>query len=668
MMRSLFAGVSGLRNHQVRMDVIGNNIANVNTIGFKASRVNFQEVFSQTIRSAARASGQRGGVNPMQIGLGMAVSSIDTLFTPGNLQLTNKNTDLAISGEGFFILDGGGGPLYTRAGLFDVDAEGYLSNPDGLRVMGWMADEFGKINPNSEVQVLRIRGGERIPAEATSQLVFGGLFDRNAGYTSTSPLEIKITVYDEKGSSYPLTYSFIHTAGTDIWDYTVKTTSGASLSGGTTGQLVFDPTTGKLSSSTVTPLTVTPSGVSPLVITPDFSLVGQVDTSTPPTVTADGQNPTAVLYANGALAGTATTVTLPPTGTVAVSLGGTTTADLSITLTRRADGDWDYRVTTTTAGATLANDTGVVRFDPSTGKFLAASGDPVKVTVGSASTNITLNWSGLTQVGAAVVTQDGHPVQEGNGVIPPRATEVIKFAQNLSAEAAAGTQVQTSTTVYDHKGVAHPVFVTFTRDASPNSWSYKITSPDFTISDGVGRVTFTTVGIYNAAPPTLVQPFRFTPPGGKEVVVTPDFTAITQLSGSSTVEPDDSLPTEKKGYPAGFFKSFSLDASGVITVAYTNGLSKALGQIALASFANPGGLLKQGNNNYSESNNSGKGIAGAPGTSGRGILAPGSLEMSNVDLSQEFTSMIVTQRGFQANSRVITTSDEMLQELVNLKR
>ncbi|MCL4424600.1 MAG: flagellar hook-basal body complex protein [Firmicutes bacterium] len=666
MMRSLFAGVSGLRNHQIRMDVIGNNIANVNTVGFKAGRVNFQEVFSQTIRGASRSSGNRGGSNPMQVGLGVAVASVDTLFTPGNLQLTNKTTDLAISGEGFFVVRGDNGDQYTRAGLFDVDSEGYLSNPEGLRVVGWMADEFGKINPSSQPQVLRIRGGEKIPPEATSQLVFGGLFDRAAGYTSASPLDIQINTYDEKGASYPLTFSFTHTAGTDTWDYTVKTTSGASLSGGTTGQLVFDPASGQLSSVTASPLTVAPNGVASMVMTPDFSLVGQVDTTTAPVLAADGKTPTAVLSTSGALSASSSIVNLGP---VTVNVDSTTTAALSVALTRRSDGDWDYNVSSGTAGATLEKNLGVVRFDPTTGKFLTSTGGPLKVTLGSASTSISLNWSALSRVGAAVVTQDGHPIQEGNGVIPPKATETIKFAQNLSAEALAGTQVQSSTTVYDHKGIAHPVFVTFTRVGSTNTWRYTITSSDLTIENGEGQVTFTTGGIYNADPLlTQVGDFSFTPVGGKKVVVTPDFASVTQLSGASTVEPDDSLPTEKKGYPAGFFKSFSLDAAGVITVAYTNGLTKPLGQIALANFANPGGLLRSGNNNYSDSNNSGQPVLGAPGNNGRGIIAPGSLEMSNVDLSQEFTNMIVTQRGFQANSRIITTSDEMLQELVNLKR
>ena len=140
MMRSLYSGVSGLQNHQTRMDVIGNNISNVNTTGFKKGRVNFQDMISQTMQGAARPNDEVGGVNPKQVGLGMTIASVDTIFTQGSLQSTGVNTDVAVQGNGFFILKDGDKSFYTRAGAFGLDANGVLVNPsNGMKLQGWMA-------------------------------------------------------------------------------------------------------------------------------------------------------------------------------------------------------------------------------------------------------------------------------------------------------------------------------------------------------------------------------------------------------------------------------------------------------------------------------------------------------------------------------------------------
>ena len=148
MMRTLYSGVSGLKNHQIRMDVIGNNISNVNTNGFKSERVNFQDMISQLVSGASEPRDNVGGVNPKQVGLGAMVSSIDKLMHQGALQTTSKNTDLAISGEGFFVLADGSKKFYTRNGNFDVDKEGWLVNPaNGMRLQGWNATKSGDGKP-----------------------------------------------------------------------------------------------------------------------------------------------------------------------------------------------------------------------------------------------------------------------------------------------------------------------------------------------------------------------------------------------------------------------------------------------------------------------------------------------------------------------------------------
>lgn len=404
MMRSMFAGVSGLRNHQLRMDSIGNNIANVNTVGYKSGRVTFQESFAQTLRGASAPTGTTGGTNPQQIGLGMTVGSIDNLHTQGSLQPTGKDTDMAIQGSGFFLVKEGNQTYLTRAGIFDLDSNGYLVDPSGLRVQGWRA------------------------------------------------------------------------------------TNGA------------------------------------------FPAKDQ-------------------------------------------------------------------------------NNTGDIRI----------------------------------------------PLGEN---IPARATGYIGYAYNLDSETPVGTTITKSVDVFDSLGNLHNVKVDFAK-TDANEWSWEAFDPTGT-SAGSGDITFTNTGMVESGGTGNVS---FAVACANNLDITLDFSNLTQAAAETTIS-----PIERDGYPMGALESYTIDSSGIITGIYSNGLSQDLAQVALASFANPAGLIKSGNNLYRASNNSGLMQVGPAGTGGRGSIAPSSLEMSNVDLSQEFTDMITTQRGFQANSRIITTSDEMLQELVNLKR
>lgn len=392
------------------MDVIGNNIANVNTPGFKSSRVTFQEVFSQTLRGASSPSGQsqteRGGTNPMQVGLGVSIGSIDTIHTPGNLQPTSRPTDLAIEGNGFFVVRDGQTMAYTRVGNFSLDADGILVDSEGRKVMGWAADADGNL-----------------PA--------------NRGATNLEPLQVEI---------------------------------------------------------------------------------GEEMTAQP--------------------------------------------------------------------------------------------------------------------------------------------TTQMEWIKNLDAEAEVGFVKTASITVYDSLGKAHSIQVDFEKTGT-NTWTWQASLPDGSTT-GPGTITFNTDGRLDSVD---ADEFSFDPDGADTVTVTMDFSRLTQVAGSSTVE---SGPTD--GWPAGTLESFSFDANGVITGFYSNGRIQILGQVAVAHFRNPSGLIKTGKNLYIESNNSGTADPGTAGTGGRGTIAPSALEMSSVDLAEEFTQMIITQRGFQANSRVITVSDEILQELVNLKR
>jgi flagellar hook protein FlgE len=418
----MFAAISGLRGHQIMMDVIGNNIANVNTVGFKAGRVNFQDILSQTLHGATAPSGGLGSINPAQIGLGMTVAGIDVLQTQGNLQSTGKTTDMAIQGDGFFVESDGSNTVYTRDGAFDIALDGSLANPgSGLKVQGWQANASGGIDITQPITNLVIPIGQRTTALATSNVTLSGNLDAAAN--------------------------------------------------------AADPA------------------------------------ATPPVV---------------------------------------------------------------------------------------------------------------------------------------------------------ATTVPTTMTVFDSLGVSHSVKVTFTKTGA-NTWDWAATKDaadtgiTITPAAGVnqGTLTFTSGGVYSASTGTLSFSF---PDGATATTPKIDLSQMSQFSGTS--QPSG----QTDGFTSGTLTTFAVGDAGQLSGVYSNGQTQVLGQIALANFLNSAGLLRAGQNNFSATSASGAANIGTAGTGGRGTVTTGALEMSNVDLATQFTGMITAERGFQANSRVITTSDEMLQELVNLKR
>lgn len=414
MMRSLFAGVSGLRNHQVRMDVIGNNIANVNTVGYKASRVTFEEAFAQLVQGASRPPGRdaevMGGTNPIQVGLGMNISSIDLLFTQGNRETTGVTTDLAIQGESFFVVSDGKTKYYTRSGNFQLDANGRLvSSTNGFVVQGRLAQN-GVLT--DRVGDIKLPFGQKSAARATTTAMIGGNLDAEAQIGATR--ETTITIFNEQGIKHELKVVF-EKIGQDRWeaDFEVIDENGLSIHTDTT-EIVFN---------------------------------------------SDG------------------------------SLQSPDTFDLNI-------------------GGSGFN-------------------DPVVLNFGTVD-----EIDGLSQFGA----------------------------------------------------------------------------------------------------------------------------------------PSSVVLREQNGYTMGYLQNIAIDQTGTITGSFTNGVTLTLGQIVLADFNNPSGLMRVGDNMYAVSANSGEAVLNYAGAGSQSQITSGALEMSNVDLAQEFSNMITAQRGFQSNARVISTSDEMLQELVNLKR
>ena len=390
MLRSLYSGISGLRSHQTMLDVTGNNIANVNTSGYKASAVQFQDTLSQLSKGATAPGANNGGGNPAQVGLGVLVSGITTNFTQGSAQSTGRAEDLMISGDGYFITRSGAQTTYTRSGAFNLDASGRLVSADGSIVQGWTADGAGNINTGGAVGNIVLPDGAISPAARTTAATM-------AGNLPSETAE----------------------AGTVVKDMTV-----------------FD--------------------------------------------------------ANG------------------------NASVVSLTFAR---------------------------------------------------------------------TKDGWTVRGGT----PEATATLTFA-----------------------------------DGKPTAASAK------------------TINISGVAV---------------------DLAGLTSYAGVSTA-----AVTGQNGRSAGTLESFSIAKDGTLIGSFTNEAKQALGRIALATFTNPAGLEKAGNSGFTATVNSGNPVITGPGDAGAGGIGSGMLEMSNVDLSQEFTNLIVAQRGFQANARIITTSDEVLQELTNLKR
>ncbi|HYF95572.1 MAG TPA: flagellar hook protein FlgE [Symbiobacteriaceae bacterium] len=435
MMRALAAGVQGMRVHQVRMDVIGNNIANVNTTAFKASRVSFAEQYNQTMQGATSPGVTRGGVNPKQVGLGVGVAAIETIQEPGNLQATGKATDLALSGNGFFVLRDGGRYVYTRAGNFDFDSDGFLVNPaTGQRVQGWMPDKTTSTFPTQDIANMtdiQLPVADAVLAKQT------GLVHFDQSLNAAAPI------------------GTVHTAAATVLD----------------------------------------------------------------------------------------------------SLGNEHV--VTLTLTKAAANTWDVAASCTGATVTSLTATGSLDY-------------------GAGITELRFDGSGQLVDSTPLVTNDS-------------------FQMNVVLDAFANGATDPQTVALDFGSVIQPAF-------------------------------------------------------------------------KADTDPSTLRALDYDGYPSGALDRIFIDTKGVVTGYYTNGQYREVAQVAVANFFNPAGLLKDANNNWIESPNSGWALIGAAGESGRGVIASSNLEMSNVDISQEFTNMIITQRGFQANSRIITTADEMLQEVVNLKR
>ncbi len=464
MMRSLWSGVSGMQNHQTKMDVVGNNIANVNTNGFKKGRADFQDMISQQLSGAAAPTTEVGGVNPKEVGLGVQTAAIHTIFTQGNLQSTGVSTDVAIQGNGFFVLQNGEKTYFTRNGAFSLDKDGTLVNPaNGYRVQGWMAREL-----NGEMVV----------------------------QTAASPTDLTIPVGSKDPAKATLNVNYACNLNKNTPEIPEEGATPADIAKGTwaTEQKIYDS------------------------------------------------------FGNEHI--------------------------LSIAFTRVVGDPNSWRAT--------------VQIDPENAEY--------------------------TQTRVGLQTTDG---------------QTNEFIVN-----------------FDNMGTLRSV--TDSAAVGSNENGEIILQASFAVPD--------------ANPDEDGNPYRQTFNINLGEIGSMRNTVTQSASQSST------KAFSQDGYTLGYLDNFKIDSSGIITGVYSNGTNRTIGKIALASFTNQGGLEKAGDNTYVESNNSGQANIGESGIAGKGSLLAGALEMSNVDLTDQFSEMIVTQRGFQSNAATIRTADTLLETVISLKR
>ena len=577
MMRSLYSGVSGLKTHQTKMDVIGNNIANVNTTSYKSMSINFSDLMYQTTQAATGPNATTGtaGTNPRQIGLGVQTAAISTNITEeGATQSTGNPFDVKISGDEFFIVSDGSNTFFTRDGSFYVDAAGNLAmSSTGYNVMGWGVDEeTGNIKKDT-VQPLVVMGSDYMTygAEYTKAATASGIIDWNdddQGEKAGKTLSLQI--YDNLGYSYTVKYG-LHNA--------VEGKGGKDYSFYVTLDSITDSTGKQQDISNVT-----------------FG-------STSESIALDGMD----YGVSGA------TVTTSDKATID---GTTTTVAYAIAKTTAADGTVRATTVILYPGSDVVN-----------GKQVTIDGN-------------TLNYAGC--------------LFNSNGTVNGNDINGISTADIFAAlygDKISSTDIQAGTVSKDGT-------LTVTQRNITNSAVLKYSGKDGTFLSGTGGQEGVSMDLTS-----LGQAFT---------TITVDFSkaVVTDNSGKSTIALEKGDKNDlNAGRESGTLQGVSIQTNGMIYASYTNGQKRLLGQIAVTEFANASGLQKEGDNLYSSTKNSGdfNGI-GMDITENGDSMNTGVLEMSNVDLSSQFTDMITTQRGFQANSRIITVSDTLLEELVNLKR
>jgi len=800
MLRSLYAGVTGLQQHQKSMDVVGNNIANVNTVGYKGSRVVFSDLMSQTLSPAKAPGDGTGGVNTKQIGLGSKLGAIDVNFNQGTLQTTGVSTDLAIQGDGFFTVKSSKTEqaYFTRAGNFTFDKNGYLVTPSGLIVQGWLRDlETNTLSANGPTGDIRIDQSYKvIEPRATSEVQIAGNLSTEAAptilqyQTLLSPLDdidtnlsnvfgyggerlkmlngetIRIKADANENTKLSNLYNEIDQnlglEGASIQIFINNSSTSITISAGTTLNDVVSAIDNVLNPGGLD-MSIAPGGTLKISGSGTVSFAGgtrfinylsevdgtfnnEVKTSNSKLVAEKelvyGEDIKEIqqmvdeinsLIQNNVSAGFQASFD-PTNGYISYdntaganvitgfSIGKSFTSDVftktfdtfdTLTITSNATSEIIFRY--------AKNEDSLNKLYSETGKYLNISSFPVEVSAVVGGIDITpqtvlqtdtvedlMNSIENVILGFRDDTTNLDFVSIENGVITVKGEKglpnsidnlVLKNGNNTTfnnymqysiVQNAEGGQLITSQSIYDSQGNDHIVNYQFDLyDESRNIWKLSVVpsleNEDVVLKNGqsvldnlylqfnpdgsfdkylsidlAGNETIITNAVFDLVHDTgayTISDVRI------NIGTTDNFDGLTLTSRPTTI-----TQLEQDGYKQGTLEGLSINKSGEILGTYDNGEVVEIGIVGIARFNNNEGLLKMGDSLFAETVNSGTKVMGKAGLGGRGVIEAGALENSNVDLAQEFVTMITTQRGYQANSRVITTSDEMLQELMSLKR
>ncbi len=701
MLKSLFSGVSGLQSSQVAMDIESNNIANVNTVGYKYSRANFSDLLAQT---QARATA------PGQVGLGSTVTSATRIFSQGSIQNSDKTTDIAIQGDGFFIISGDNGNTYkyTRAGDFKFDAGGNFVDNNGFVAQGWLRDPVtGKVDSTAPITSLNITPGLTTPASPTSEVVLkanlnsGTLIESfSSAYAVVSGIPPSVTtpgtgdavdsngnaiasgnigvMFNEAGEAFSLQQgqgiwaSFTNAShpGTINVEGAIKELNIAfTLSDGSTQQVT---TSGAIASNTPTEnanrfisAINDKSSITGVSATLNISTGNpRIDlTNTNNSATAS-KNISFTSTTTGLTAGTVVTAykyQYDPAAAVTASGSDktfTTMSDLRYAMELQAKAQND-------TGGVIDNNIEVIVNDQ--GKFVITNPGG-----GTDEYDMNLNITAYTATGITNNTNFTKNMESLNSVISA-GSGVEAFSQGFNT-----ATHSSSIDVFDSLGSKHTIRMEFRKTAletaTGSTWAINISVPapatiDTTapFDEKTGTIHFNNDGsLETFNPPNLS--FSANNGSAPEQQVRLSFGSADTFEGMTSFNSRSSTSgISQDGFTGGNLLGIKIDQSGTLVGSFSNGHSFGLAQIGMAKFANNEGLSAKGGNIYDETANSGDAIIGTAASGGRGFIQSSALEASNVDLSRALTQLIIIQRGFQANGKTVTTSDQLLQTLIGLK-
>jgi len=581
---AFFTGLSGLNANARRLDIIGNNIANVNTNAFKSNRISFSPNFSRNFSLGTAPSSTSGGTNPGQIGLGVQIAGTQRNFGNGAIGATGVTTDIAIEGDGFFLVDVAGSRFYTRDGEFVRNPTNDLVTKSGAQVMGYGVDDTFNI-VDGVLQPINIPVGTRTLAEATRNVVFNGNLNAAGAVGSIGSVHASSAMFTDVGLTTPVT------SATDLTAGNVYVSNG---SGGST--LAFD--------GAANPKIITMSGIE-----------------------KGGKDLGTLSFAFSAA---------PVVGTDG---NGTTLGNF-----------------TTWLDGVLGLDATAVGANSNLGGFATIDGTGALVITGNEGTAQSLD------VSTGNFTMSG----VGAGLANP-----LVMAQTSDA---VGESVRTSFVVYDSLGTPLTIDLTLALQATTPSggttWEFIAESNDNDASSrllGLGEVSFDANGRYLSASSSSFNVARNN--GAVDPLnVNIEFDSGTNAISSLTDVTSSIAAVFQDGSAIGTLSNFSIGTDGIVSGSFTNGLTRTIGQIALGKFTNPAGLVDAGGNLFQVGPNSGNALITTPLQFGAGRLVGGALELSNVDLSQEFINMILASTGYSAASRVITTTDQLMTQLLQIGR